>query len=86
MFLKEHMVAPASEDFDRVKGTIAVRITELRKARGLSQETLADEAEVHRTYVRMLEIGQGTPSLMVITRLAVALGVGVSDLMSGGSQ
>ena len=52
----------------------------------MSQETLADEAEVHRTYVRMLEIGQGTPSLVVITRLAVALGVGVSDLMSGGSQ
>ena len=55
---------------------------ELRKAKGLSQEALADEAGVHRTYVGMLERGQGNPSLLVITKLANALDVETDDLIT----
>ena len=47
---------------------------------------MPNEAGVHRTYVEMLERGQGNPSLHVIAKLAVALGVGVWDLLTTGSK
>lgn len=47
----------------------------LRRHRGLSQETLAANSELHRTYVGLLERGVHTPSLDAIFRLAKVLGV-----------
>ena len=60
-----------------------------REAAGYSQEGLADEAEVHRTYVSMLERGQANPSLSVIAALAAALDTSVTSLFreaEGGSS
>ncbi len=51
-----------------------------RQAAGISQETLADHAGVHRTYVSMLERGVGNPSLTVIAALAGALDTPISSL------
>ncbi|MFI5381827.1 MAG: helix-turn-helix domain-containing protein, partial [Tepidisphaerales bacterium] len=51
---------------------------ELRKAReaaGLSQEQLAFQAGVHRTYVSMLERDKKSPTLTVLFRLCKALGI-----------
>lgn len=52
-----------------------------RQETGLSQEELADEAGLHRTYVSLLERGQRNPSLAVIKVLASALGSGMGDLL-----
>ena len=46
----------------------------------MSQEDLAYEAGIHRTYVSLLERGAGNPSLDVIERLARALGVSITSL------
>ena len=46
----------------------------LRKASGLTQEELALEAELRRTYVSILELGQQQPTLTTILKLAPALG------------
>ena len=70
-----------SQEFDEVRAAVAVRLRELRQARGLSQEALADQAGCHRTYVGMLERSLGNPSLHVLTRLAVALRVSVASLL-----
>lgn len=51
-----------------------------REAAGVSQEDLAFEAGIHRTYVSMLERGEANPSLDVIERLAGALRTSVSAL------
>ena len=51
-----------------------------REAVGISQEDLADEAGVHRTYVSILERGRGNPSLTVIANLAEALETSISLL------
>ena len=57
---------------------------EIKKAREAiqkSQETLAFDAEIHRTYVSLIERGQKSPSLSVIVRLAKALKVKPSELL-----
>jgi len=52
-----------------------------RKAIGISQEELADRAQVHTSYVSQLERGLKSPTLGVIMRLARALGQPASELM-----
>ncbi len=51
------------------------RVRTLREAIGLSQEALADEAEVDRTYMSKIERGLANPSYTVLLKLAVALRV-----------
>jgi transcriptional regulator with XRE-family HTH domain len=56
------------------------RLRELRIARGLSQEDLAHEAGLDRSYVGGVERGQRNVSLDNIHKLAEALGVDISNL------
>ncbi len=49
-------------------------IKQLRLNAGLSQEALAFEAEVDRTYVSQLERGVANPSFNILYRLSKALG------------
>jgi transcriptional regulator with XRE-family HTH domain len=50
-------------------------IRELRRERGLSQERLAELADMHRTYVGGIERGERNVSFANILRLAEALDV-----------
>ena len=59
------------------------RVRDLRQARGLSQEKLAELADLHRTYVSSLERGQRNVSLENIHSLARGLGVRPQDLFDG---
>jgi transcriptional regulator with XRE-family HTH domain len=57
------------------------RVREIRLKRKLSQEKLAELADLHRNYVGVLERGRQTPSLMIIIKLARALDVPPSKLI-----
>jgi len=63
------------------KKLVGMRIRELRLAKGFSQEALADEAGVHRTYMGSVERGERNISLDNIVRIARALKVGPSNLL-----
>lgn len=69
---------PDSPRIERVFGEVLRR---LRTEKGLSQEELADESELHRTYVSQIERGLKSPSLETMRRLAVALGISLPKLM-----
>ena len=56
-------------------------LRELRIKNGLTQERLGFEADVQRTYVSILELGQQQPSLTTILKLASALGVPAWELV-----
>ncbi|MDI1442566.1 helix-turn-helix transcriptional regulator [Polyangium sp. 6x1] len=57
-------------------------VREARIGVGISQEELADRAELHRTYVSLLERGKRNPSLRVVQALATALGTTMTRLVS----
>lgn len=57
-------------------------IRELRLLGKLSQETLSDKAGLDRTFLSQLETGRKQPSLLTIFRLAAALGLSTSELLS----
>ncbi len=72
---------PESHGFIRTRNTLAIRLRELRRQRGLSQERLADLAGCDRTYIGMLERKLGNPSLSVLGAIADALGVDIPRLL-----
>jgi transcriptional regulator with XRE-family HTH domain len=55
-------------------------LRELRSQRGLSQERLAQLAQLDRTYVSGIERGERNPSLTNLLKLSGALGVNLSEL------
>jgi transcriptional regulator with XRE-family HTH domain len=55
-------------------------LRELRMAKGWSQETLAFEAGLDRTYISLLERGQRSPTITTLYSLAAALGLSFPDL------
>ncbi len=59
-----------------------VRAARLRA--GLSQEQLAFEAQMKRSYVSDMERGTRNPTVKAIGRLAVALNVAPADLLRTG--
>lgn len=56
------------------------RIAELRKRKNMSQETLADAIDVHRTYVGFIEQGKRNPIVGNIYKISKALNVELTDL------
>ena len=56
-------------------------VRKLREARGLTQEELAERAEVSTTYIGFVERGDNVPTLTIIVQIAKALGVRPSELL-----
>jgi transcriptional regulator with XRE-family HTH domain len=65
------------QDWRRIVGA---NVRRLRKARGLTQEAMADAAKIDVTYLRGIEAGRRNPSLMVMARIADALATRPTDL------
>jgi transcriptional regulator with XRE-family HTH domain len=67
------------------KPEVAVRfgraVRKRRRAKGWTMDVLAEKARLHRTYLNELELGHHNPSLGVIERLALALGLTISELL-----
>jgi len=57
-------------------------LRQLREAQRWSQEILAEKASLNRSYVGEAERGKAVPSLITLEKLALALGVSMSDMIS----
>lgn len=65
----------------QIAATFGRVLREQRLAAGMSQEGLALNALVDRTFVSQLERGVRQPTLTTVFRLAAALGVAPADLI-----
>ncbi len=63
-----------------IKETLGKRIKFLRNQIGISQEELADKAEIDRTYITSVECGKRNISIVNIEKISKALGVTLSML------
>lgn len=64
-----------------IREVFARNLRTLRKAKGLSQEEVAHQAGIDRTYVSALERSVYNPSIDVVDRLARVLEVEPSELL-----
>lgn len=60
---------------------LGARLRELRNRRELTQEALAEVADVSCKTIRRIEQGSISPSLVTLKRLASAFGLSASDLL-----
>jgi XRE family transcriptional regulator, regulator of sulfur utilization len=56
-------------------------VKNLREELRLSQELLADKADLNRTYLGEVERGVAIPSLITIEKISKALNISVSDIL-----
>jgi transcriptional regulator with XRE-family HTH domain len=68
------------------KTAFGVAVRHLRLAKQISQEELADRAKIHRTYIGDVERGTRNIALINMTRIAQALGVPLSRIISDMEQ
>jgi transcriptional regulator with XRE-family HTH domain len=63
-----------------VRVRVGLNLQKARRRRGVSQEELAHLAKVHQTYLSGVELGKRNPSIVVLDRIATALGLDLADL------
>ena len=66
-------------DAETVMAQVGTRLRDLRKQNGLTQQELADRAELTKGFISQLEQGQVTPSLITLLDLIECLGTTPSD-------
>jgi transcriptional regulator with XRE-family HTH domain len=56
-------------------------VRRIRREREITQETLAGQADIKRSYLTEMEAGRRNPSIMVASRIAKALNVPMGTLL-----
>ena len=63
--------------------TFGNKVREIRKGKGLSQDELSFKADLHRTYIGMIERAEKNITLVNIGKIANALDIKIKDLFDG---
>jgi len=63
-------------------GKLGIKVRQKREESSISQEKLAELAQIHRTYISTIERGQQNISLTILIRLADALSISLEELFS----
>lgn len=71
-----------ADPFDQARKRLSRAVRAARSRTGLSQEALALQAGINRSYVGQIERGVGNASLRVIVKLAETLGVETAELLT----
>lgn len=71
------------DTFNDARCRFGEKIKTIRKAKGMSQEVLAEAAGKSREYIGYLERGERSPSFEMIIMLSMVLEVKVSELVDG---
>jgi len=66
------------------KKLIGMRIKEIRRSKGLSQEQLAEKADINSKYLSRMERGTENPTLDMLIKLSKALEVEMWEMFDFG--
>ncbi len=66
-----------------VLAQLGKRIAYLRKEKNMSQLTLSFESNIAKSYISDLERGRRNPTVKILERLSLALGVTLEELFRG---
>jgi XRE family transcriptional regulator, regulator of sulfur utilization len=80
--MRPTMPVPDLAPEPRVAAHLARNLVSLRHTRALTQGALAKAAAVPRSTIAKLESGEGNPSLVVLVKVAGALGVPIDELLA----
>ena len=64
-----------------IRKQVGLNLQRLRRGKGWSQEDLAFESGLHRTYVSGIERGVRNPTLLILDKLAKTFGVAPAELV-----
>jgi len=78
--------SPAPRDSDAYLRRLGERARNLRQQRGMSRKALAQHAQVSERYLAQLEAGKGNCSIVLLRRIARAIGVPVTQLVQEGAE
>jgi len=67
------------ESKDKILISFGSKVRKFRKEKGLSQEQLAFKADLHRTYIGMIERAEKNITLINIKKIANALEIEISQ-------
>lgn len=73
---------PNATENDLLKN-LGRQLRALREQAGKSQDTLANDSGLHRTYIGAVERGERNPTILTLSRYAAGLGLAMSDLVDG---
>lgn len=66
----------------KILNKIGKNIKNARKEKGLTQEFLAEKANIHQTYVGKLETGKSNPSVLLLYKISKILDVELSEFFT----
>jgi XRE family aerobic/anaerobic benzoate catabolism transcriptional regulator len=66
----------------RFLADLGARVRLLRERRGMSRKLLARESQVSERYLAQIEAGNGNISVMLLRRVAIALGAALADVLA----
>jgi transcriptional regulator with XRE-family HTH domain len=69
-----------------IERIVGENVRRIRLERGISQEALAYDADIDRSYLGSLERGEKNPTVRLLARIAEVLGCGVPDLVTSSDQ
>ena len=68
-------------NLEKIRNVLPNRIRSFRNSKVWTQERLAEEVDIHTTYVSRIESGKKFPALFIICKIADALGVNTYELL-----
>lgn len=82
----EHARTESGDETEPLLQALAARLRLLRARRAMTRRMLARQSGVSERYIAQLEAGTGNASLVLLHRIAVALGVGVTALLEESAE
>ncbi len=80
------MVMKLGRDNDPYLRRLGERVRTLRNQRGMTRKALATHAKVSERYLAQLEVGKGNCSIVLLRRIARAIGLPVTQLVRDGAE